>query len=100
MKLGILVTTDKHLDDVIGIVSSAVAKGNEVEIFSMDSGGKLLEKSEFTDLSSKSGVSMAYCDHSAKGLGVNTDGVPDAIVRGSQFNNANMMHDMDKVINL
>lgn len=43
---------------------------------------------------------MAYCDHSAKGLNVSTEGLPEAMVCGSQFNNANMMHDVDRVINL
>ncbi len=98
MKLGILVNTDKHLDDIIGITKSAVSKGHEVILFAMDDGTKLLENPSYTGLHSMEGVSMSFCDHSAQGLGVKTDGVPEGIVCGSQYNNAAMNHDADRVI--
>ena len=100
MKLGILVTTDRHLEDILGLTDAAISKGHEVIIFGMDDGTKLLEHESFNALCKREGVSMAYCDHSAKGLNVSTEGVPGDIVCGSQFNNANMMHDADRVINL
>ena len=100
MKLGILVTTDKHLDDVLGLTDAALAKGHEVIIFNMDEGTKLLGDSSFQSLCNKTGVSMSFCDHSAKGRNIATEGLPAEIVCGSQFNNANMMHDADRVINL
>ncbi len=98
MKLGILVNTDRHLDHIVGITKAALSRGHEVIIFSMDTGTRLLENPAFTDLQKLDGVSMSYCDHSAKELGVNAEGVQEGIVCGSQYNNAEMNHNADKVI--
>jgi predicted peroxiredoxin len=98
MKLGIFVNTDRHLADVVGIAKAAVAKGHEVGIFAMDGGSHLLPNPEFTALCTVKGVSMSYCDHSAKGTGIATDGVPKDIVCGSQYNNAIMVNEADRLI--
>ncbi len=98
MKLGILVNTEKHLDDIIGITRAALKKGHEVIIFAMDAGTRLLERQEFSDLSREEGVSMSFCDHSAKHVGAKTEGLGSEIVCGSQYNNAQMMHNADRVI--
>jgi predicted peroxiredoxin len=98
MKLGILVNTDKHLNDIVGITKSAVSKGHEVTVFNMDAGTKLVAEPAFSELCKTKGVTLSFCDHSAKGLNVGTDGIPDEIVCGSQFDNANMNHECDKVI--
>ena len=100
MKLGIIITTDRHLDHVIGITQAANAKGHEVSIFAMDSGTQLLEKAEFTQLCAVENVVMSLCQHSASEHGVNTEGVSKEIVLGSQFNNAMMNTESDKVISL
>ncbi|RMG05142.1 MAG: hypothetical protein D6726_01885 [Nitrospirae bacterium] len=98
MKLGILVNTEDHADDVIGITRAAVEKGHEVVIFTMDVGTRLFEKEEYASLCNLQGVEMSLCDHSAKYAGAKIDGLSDAIVCGSQYNNAAMLHDADKVI--
>jgi predicted peroxiredoxin len=100
MKLGILITTDRHLDDIVGLTKAAVSKGHEVIMFNMDDGNKLLTNTAFTDLCKTEGVTMAYCDHSAMELKIDKEGIPGDITCGSQFNNANMMHDTDRTINL
>ncbi|MDP2168536.1 MAG: DsrE family protein [Thermodesulfovibrionales bacterium] len=100
MKLGILITTDRHAADVVGLTKAAVSKGHEVIIFNMDAGTKLLGNASFTELCKTKGVTMAFCDHSAGKEGVSKEGIPAEMVCGSQFNNANMMHDADRVINL
>ena len=100
MKLAILVNSDKHLDDIVGIVNSAVSKGHEVALFTMDKGVSLLAQDVYKNLCSVEGVSMSYCDHSATIEGFNKDGMPESIVCGSQFDNANMMNAADKVITL
>lgn len=98
MKLAIHVNTDKHLEHVIGIVNAAVAKGHEVIIFNMDDGTKLIGTPEFREFCKTKGVSLSFCDHSAKGLDVSTEGLPEEMVCGSQYNNAVMVHDADRVI--
>ncbi|MBI4825485.1 MAG: DsrE family protein [Nitrospirae bacterium] len=98
MKLGILVNTDKHAGDVVGITKAALAKGHEVIIFMMDSGNYLLGNPDVTGLCEQAGVSMSFCDHSAQKLGVSKDGIPKKVSCGSQFDNANMNSAADRVI--
>ncbi len=98
MKLGIFVNTNRHLNHVVGIVKAALAKGHEVVMFNMDDGTKLLGTPEFAELCKTKGVAMSFCDHSAKGLNVTTEGLPSEIVCGSQYNNAVMNHDADRLI--
>ena len=98
MKLGMLVNTAKHLDDVLGICRAALAKNHEVIIFAMDEGTRLLEQDAFVALAGLEGVSMSLCDHSAKMFGAKTEGLPPKIVCASQLNNAMMNHNADRVI--
>lgn len=98
MKLGILVNTDRHAEDVVGLTKYAITKGHEVIIFMMDTGVKLLGNPAVTDLCNEAGVGMSFCDYSIGKLEVSKEGIPNAIVCGSQFDNANMNHDADRVI--
>ncbi len=98
MKLGILINTDKNLDAVQGIAKAALAKGHTVTLFNMDSGTKLVHSPVFAELCKTKGVSVSFCDHSAKHEGVASEGLPSEIVCGSQYNNAVMQHESDRVI--
>lgn len=98
MKLGILITTTKHLDKIIGIAHAANDKGHEVIIFAMDEGVKLLRDSKFTQLCKLDNVVMSHCNHSASEQGVDVSEVSKEIVTGSQYNNAMMNHQSDRVI--
>jgi hypothetical protein len=98
MKLGILVNTDAHLDDILGVISAALAKGHTVAVFTMDRGTRLLREAAYSGLCERDGISMSFCDHSSQEEGVATEGLPRGIVCGSQYDNAVMVHDSDKVI--
>lgn len=104
MKLGILINTARHLDDVVGISRSAVASNHEVIIFAMDEGAKLMETPALAALATLEGVSASVCDHSAEMYGIHTEGQSPKLVRGtkivggSQFQNARMNHNADRVI--
>lgn len=98
MKLGIFVNTNRHAAHVLGIVKAAVSKGHEVVLFNMDDGTKLLGDAGFTALCKMKGVTMSFCDHSAKGLNVSTEGIPAEVVCGSQYNNAVMVNESDRII--
>ena len=98
MKLGILVNTAQHLAQLNGIIRAATARGHQITLFVMDEGTRLLPEPEFVKLSALEGIQASFCDHSAKELGVDTDGLPENIVAGSQYNNAAMNHGADKVI--
>ena len=98
MKLGILVNADEHLRDIVELTRAAVSTGHEVMLFTMDRGVRLLENPSYTELSALSGVAMSVCEHSATACGVRTEGLPEKIVRGSQYHNSVMTHSAYKVI--
>jgi predicted peroxiredoxin len=100
MTLGILVTTSRHLADVIGITKAAVLKGHEVMIFIMDEAIFLMSEAGLQGLASLKGVSLSFCEASTKQLGFQTEGIPKEIAPGSQFNNAMMVKQADRVISL
>lgn len=92
MILGILVNSDKHLDDIVGIVKAASAAGHEVKMFGMDDGTLLMD-----DICKKTAgeAEVAYCEHSAEPRGVKD---VEGATSGSQYQNAVMAHDADKVV--
>ena len=100
MRLGILVNSEQHLPAIIGITHTAAAGGHQVEIFAMDTGTRLLERPDYVALAELAGVTMSFCDHSAKALGVATTTLSEKIVCSSQFSNAKMNHHADRVITL
>jgi predicted peroxiredoxin len=93
-----LINTAKHLGDIVGICAAALARNHHVIIFVMDEGTRLLENDAFLSLAELQGVSMSVCDHSAKMVGVKTEGLSPKIICASQFNNAMMNHNADRVI--
>ena len=100
MKLGIMVTTDRHLEDVLGLAKAALSKGHEVIIFNTDEGTRLLGEPAFRELCHTKGVAISFCDHSTHKLNIAKEGIPEEIVCGSQYNNAVLAHDADRVIRL
>lgn len=98
MKLGILVNTDKHLQEIVGLTNAALSKGHEVILFAMDEGTRLIENPLYTGLCGIPGVSMSVCDYSAMEYGVKIEGLPEAIKVGSQFNNAVMNKEADRIV--
>lgn len=98
MKLGILVNTDRHPDHIVGITRAALSRGHDVTLFIMDDGTKLLNHPGLCSLSRLPGVQMSFCRLSARRLEVETVGVSCDFTDGSQYNNAQMVHQADRVI--
>ncbi len=98
MKLGILVNTERHTEDLVGLTTAALSKGHEVIVFFMDNGVSLLSDRKVTDLCKNSGISMSFCDFTTQKNVVSKEGICDKIVCGSQFDNATMNHEADRVI--
>ena len=98
MKLGILTNTNKHLNHLVGITKAATSKGHEVLIFAMDEGTELTVDTGFRDLCKLDNVTISICRHSAEERNINTDEISTEIVCGSQFNNAMMNNEADKII--
>ena len=93
-----MVTTGRHLDQVVGIARAAQSKGHAVTIFATDEGTRLLADPRFAALSSLPGVAMSFCEHSARLHGGRPAGLPEAIVSGSQLENAAMASESDKIL--
>jgi predicted peroxiredoxin len=98
MRLGILVTTDRHLKQIRGLTQAAVGMGHAVAIFATDAGTKLLADRQFSALGALPGVTISYCEHSAQRHGGRPADLPEAIASGSQYENAIMVSESDKVI--
>lgn len=98
MRLGILVNSNRHLQDVVAITKAACAKGHEVTLFAMDAGTEFLGEPDYLALCELDNVDMSLCRHSAEERGMSVDGLSSEIVAGSQLNNAIMNSEADKVI--
>jgi len=98
MKLGILLNTDKYRNAAIGLTNAAMERGDEVTFFIMDDGLKLLSDTSFSSLCKNEKVSMSFCEHSAKMMNINEEGIDPEIKASSQLNNAIMCNEADKVI--
>lgn len=98
MKLGILVNSNDHAVTIVGLTNAALAQGHEVIIFAMDAGTRLLEDIAFIRLATHQSVSMSFCDHSARELGVKTGGLSSRITASSQLSNAEMNKKADHVL--
>jgi len=98
MKLGILVNTDKHLEHMLGLTNAAVTMNHEVVIFVMDEGTRLLDDDLFVELAKQPAVSISLCEHSARNCGINTEDLSKDYNCASQFDNAMMNHNADRMI--
>lgn len=98
MTLGILVTTDKYKDDIVGITEAAVCRGHRVIIFFMDEGCRLITDSRIISLNGRDSVSMSLCDFNRRKMGLLDRDIPEGIICGSQYDNAVMNRESDKVI--
>jgi len=83
---------------MLGLSKAAVSMNHEVIIFVMDEGTKLLENDLFIALAKLPYVSITLCEHSAKNFGIKTEGLSKDINCASQFNNAMMNHNADRMI--
>ncbi len=98
MKLGILVNTDRHAEDLVGITKAAVAKGHRVIMFFMDDGVNLLKNASVNELAGQPEVAISYCDYTIQRAGMSIDGIHENIDCGSQYDNSTMNHEADRVI--
>lgn len=99
MNIGILVTKEQYKNHLIGIAKAALKRGHRVSIFLMDSGVRLVKDQEVTDLKKLAGViTFALCEMNLKREGLSERDVPEGIICGSQYNNAVMNHESDRVI--
>ena len=98
MTIGLLITRDSFKDEIIGLTKAASAKGHSVIFFMMDDGTRHSQSPDVVALKDLPGVTMSLCDHSAKLRGITEDKIAKGIAAGSQYQNAVLNQDADRVI--
>ena len=95
--LGIFVSSDKHLDYVIGLTGAAHAKGIDVQIFFSGKGVLLTQSPQLANLVGK--ARMALCEVSFRALGLEGD-VPGFGFKdfATQAKNAEMIKNCDRYV--
>ena len=96
-KLGILVSSNKHLDYVVNLTDAASKKGLDVEIFFTGQGVTLTQEQDFEKLVGK--AKMSLCDVSFRALGLKGD-VPGFGFKdfATQAKNAEIIKNSDRYI--
>lgn len=96
-RLGILVSSDKHLEKVIALTAAAHEKGKRVQIFFTGQGVLLTQKPEFEQLVGKAKLSV--CDVSFRANELEGD-VPGVGFKdfATQARNAEMITDCDRYV--
>ena len=96
-KLGILVSSDKHLEYIINLTDAAVKKKKAVEIFFTGQGVLLTQSPEFQKLVGKAKLSL--CDNSFRALGLEGD-VPGLGFKdfATQAKNAEIIKNSDRYV--
>jgi predicted peroxiredoxin len=95
--LGILVSSDKHLDYVIALTTAAHEKGKSVQIFFTGQGVLVTQEPEFEQLAGKAKLSV--CDVSFRANGLSGD-VPGVGFKdfATQARNAEMIESCDRYV--
>jgi predicted peroxiredoxin len=96
-KLGVLVSSDRHLDYVINLTDAAHAKGKQIEIFFTGKGVLLTQSPEFSKLVGK--AKMSLCDVSFRALGLEGD-IPGFGFKdfATQAKNAEIIKNSDRYV--
>ena len=94
--LGIMVTKYANLEHISGVTKAARKAGHPVTIFMTDEGVKFTRDPKFLELLAIDGVECSVCDHSCERIGLREK--TEGISYGSQYNNAGMLHDSERVL--
>jgi predicted peroxiredoxin len=96
-RLGILVSSNKHLDHVVALTEAAHEKGKKVQIFFTGQGVLLTQKPEFEKLVGKAKLSVCDVSFRANGLEGEVPGVGFKDF-ATQARNAEMIKECDRYL--
>ena len=98
--LGILVSSQKHLDYVINLTNAAHKKGKDVKIFFTGRGVLLTQKPEFEQLVGKAKLFVCDVSFRSNGLHGKEDDVPGVGFKdfATQARNAEMIEECDRYV--
>ena len=98
--LGILVSSDRHLDSVVKLVNAAHAKGKEVQVFFTGSGVHLTLLPGFAELAGKAKIWICDVSFRANGYHGREEEVPGVDFKSfaTQGRNAEMLAEVDRYL--
>jgi hypothetical protein len=96
MQLGIVATHPEAEPHLVGLASAASARGWVCRCFLTDRGVLLLNSPRVLDLARAGQVRVDVCEHSWEQYGAG--GPPAGVAMGSQYQNAELAHQCDRVI--
>ena len=96
--LGIMVSSDKHLDYVVNLTVAAQAKGHQVKVFFTGRSVLLTQKDDFRQLVGK--ALLYVCDVSFRANGLEGKEVPGVGFKEfvTQARNAEMLEECDRYL--
>jgi uncharacterized NAD-dependent epimerase/dehydratase family protein len=98
--LGILVTTDKHLESVIELVDAAREKGKDIQAFFTGAAVHLTVHPDFAKLAGKAKIWICDVSFRANGLHGREEEVPGVDFKSfaTQGRNAEMLAESDRYV--
>lgn len=96
MLLGIVATNDSTEDHLVGLASTARARGWQCHCFLTDLGVRLLRSARLLELVNAGALNLVVCEHSWEIFG--SGDAPSGVVKASQYQNAELAHLCDKMI--
>ena len=95
--LGILVTSDRHLDHVLGVTDAAARAGKKVTIFFTGESVRLTQRPEFARLPEDAAVDLCEVSYRANGLEGDVPGLSYKNF-ATQAKDAEMMEDSGRYL--
>jgi hypothetical protein len=96
-KLGILVSSERHLDKIINLCEAAKEKGVEVMIFFTHRGTLLAQDPRFSELKGKAKMSFCRVAFESQGLKFPVERI-DGKDFGTQAKNVEMIEECDRYL--
>jgi hypothetical protein len=96
-RLGILVSSDRHLDKIIKLCEAAKEKKVEVTIFFTHRGTLLTQDPRFSELEGKARMSLCRVAFESHGLKSAVKGIDEKDL-GTQARNVEMIEDCDRYL--
>lgn len=101
MQLGIVMTDDRFVTQVVGLLDAAHARGWPTLCFLTDAGVKVLGHEDFIERAKAWPNMVSVCEHSIEKHAADTIDIQahaDFVIIGGQYQNAELARKCDKVL--
>ena len=101
MQLGVVVIDDRCATHAVGLLNAARQRDWETRCFLTDRGVFLLNDPAFRQMLDRGQGHVSICEHSVERYadqGVSLSGLEEKIIVGGQYQNAELVHNCDRVL--